>query len=471
MNGLAFATIAEIGARLRSGELTVPALTQLMLDRIDALNPKLNCYVTVLHERALAEAERLQALLDAGTDLGPLHGIPIALKDNMATAGIRTTVGSRLKGEWFPEADSTVAARLAAAGTVLLGKLNMYEFAFGGVHPDRGETHNPWNLERACGASSSGSGSAVAAGLAFAALGSDTGGSIRLPAAACGVIGLKPTYGVVSRAGVVPASYSLDHVGPLTRTAEDALLIMAALAGPDPADPATSMKPLAPADKFKGLAGLKVGLVKRQASELIDQASQAAFDQAIQVLVEAGAVTVEIELPDHLLSRTIMWVLGAAEMAEQHRRTIRTQPGEYSDFVRDIIRQGEFIPATEYVHALRVRSAITRQTKAAMQAVDVVAMPVVPMPAWVIGTDTVTIADQQDSLLGALTRYCPPANVTSQPAVALPIGFDGQGLPLAMQFVGHWHDDLALLDLAARYARAAQLPARLPPHAIIGDEP
>jgi aspartyl-tRNA(Asn)/glutamyl-tRNA(Gln) amidotransferase subunit A len=446
---LAFASIAEVGRQLRDRRLTILDLTAMILARIDRLNPALNCYITVLREQALEQAEALQRLFDRGIDLGPLHGIPVGIKDNIATAGTRTTIGSRLYADWVPEKDATVVARLKAAGAVILGKLNLYEFAFGGVHEDYGDVRNPWDSERACGASSSGSGAAVAAGLAYATLGTDTGGSIRLPAAACGVVGLKATYGLISRSGVAPAGYSLDHVGPLTRTVADAAILLAALAGPDEADPAGTRRPTPDLDALPNdVAGLRLGVPHRQESELLDPEMARAMERSVEALEQAGAVPVPVSLPDHLLSRTVMWAIAAAELAEQHRETMRARPQDYSPVVRGLIRQGAFMPATDYVHAHRLRSKLIDQYRQVMQQVDALVTPVVPFPAWKIGAEEVEIEGRTEALMPALTRYCPPANITGQPAIAVPNGSTASGLPLSVQFVGLWHDEARLLGLA-----------------------
>src|SRR5581483_1201236 len=225
---LCFASLSALAAQIAARRVSAVEVTRAVLARIERVGGALNCYITVNAEQALAQARALDALHAAGTSLGPLHGVPIALKDNIQTAGLRTTVGSEIYADWVPDADATVAARLRSAGAILIGKNNLYEFAFGAPHPRYGPVHNPWDTARSCAGSSSGSGSAVAAGLAYGALGTDTGGSVRLPAAYCGVVGLKPTYGRVSRAGVVPVSYNLDHVGPLTRGVRDAALVLAA---------------------------------------------------------------------------------------------------------------------------------------------------------------------------------------------------------------------------------------------------
>jgi len=454
---LAFAPLADVSLRLQRRELTSVALTRLMLDRIERFNPLLNCYITVMTDVAMEQAARLDRMTEADVHLGPLHGIPIAVKDNMATRGVRTTAASRILANWVPDEDATVVHRLKQAGAVILGKTNLYEFAFGGVHADYGETRNPWNTERTCGASSSGPACAVAAGLAYASLGTDTGGSVRLPAAACGIVGLKATYGVVSRSGVVPAGYSLDHVGPFARTVRDTALVQNGIAGPDERDPAGSARPVADATLAldRGLRGIVAGVPRVQASELIDPQMRAACDAAIELLAREGAQIVNIDLPDHLLSRTVMWAIAASELAESHREYLRTRPQDYSPTVLGLIRQGAFLPAVEYVHAHRVRQKIIADYRAVMRGVDVILMPVVPFPAWPVGAEEVTVANVKENLMGSLTRYCPPFNITGQPAISVPAGFDTDGLPLALQIAGRWHDEATVFRVAHAYEQAA----------------
>jgi aspartyl-tRNA(Asn)/glutamyl-tRNA(Gln) amidotransferase subunit A len=461
---LPFTPLAEAAALIAAREISSVELTSLMLRRIAQIDPQLNAYITVTAEAALAQARAMDELLAAGAPLGPLHGVPLAVKDNIATAGVRTTGASPIFADWTPASDATVVKRLRQAGAVMLGKLNLYELAFGGVHPDFGETRNPWNLGRACGASSSGPAAAVAAGLAYGSLGTDTGGSIRLPAAACGLVGHKPTYGVVSRAGVLPAGYSLDHVGPLTRTVRDTAVMMQALAGPDAADPAGSQRP-AP-DFLSGLedgvVGLRVGVPRRQPSELIDDQMNDACEAALKTLERSGARLIEIDLPDHLLSRSLMWAIAAVELAEAHRDTLRRRPQDYSDRVRAAILQGAFLPATEYVHAQRARQKLALAYAAAMEQVDLIAMAVVPFAAWPIGAEEAAIGDARENLMAGLTRYCPPFNISGQPAVALPTGFDRDGLPLSFQIAGRMHEDRLVLRAARAYERATNWSERRP---------
>lgn len=462
----AFAPLTEVARQLRAGDMTSAKLTQLILDRIERLNPTLNCYITVCREAALEQAEGLDRLLAAGVDLGPLHGIPVGIKDNMETAGVRTTGGSRILKDWVPEADASVVRRTKQAGGVILGKLTLYEFAYGGWHDDYGpETRNPWDVSRSCSASSNGPACAVAAGLAYASLGTDTGGSVRLPAAACGLVGVKATYGLVSRAGVLPGGYSLDHVGPLARTVADSAAYLQAIAGPDERDAAgTRMPPMDYlADLERGIRGLRIGVPKLQPSELIDSEMREAFDAALETLRQEGAQLVEIDVPDHLLSRTCMWAISASELAESHRDWLKTRADDYSPTVRGLIKQGAFLPATEYVRAQRVRQKIIKAYEEIMNEVELIAMPVVPFPGWTIGSEEITISGTTEGLMGALTRYCPPFNMTGMPAVAVPNGFNRDGLPLGFQIAGRLFDDATVLRAARAYERVTEWHRRRPP--------
>jgi aspartyl-tRNA(Asn)/glutamyl-tRNA(Gln) amidotransferase subunit A len=463
---IAFAPLTEVARRIKAGEITSAGLTRRMLDRIDRLNPTLNCYITVCREQAIEQAESLDRMLAAGIDLGPLHGVPVAIKDNIATAGIRTTGGSRILKDWIPESDAPVVSRTRQAGAVILGKVTLYEFAYGGWHDDFGpETRNPWDLSRSCSASSSGPACVVAAGLAYASLGTDTGGSVRLPAAACNLVGLKPTYGLVSRAGVMSAGYSLDHVGPFGRTVADVAAYLQVVAGPEDRDPAGTRYPVPDysVDLERGVKGMRIGVPLTQPSELIDREMGAAFEAAVAVLEREGARIVEIDVPDHLLSRTCMWAISASELAESHREWLQTRADDYSPTVRGLIKQGAFLPATEYIRAQRVRQKIILAYEAVMKQVELIAMPVVPFPAWTIGSQEITIGNSRENLMGCLTRYCPPFNITGMPAVSVPNGFSSSGLPLGFQIAGPLFDDARVLRAARAYERATDWHTRRPP--------
>jgi aspartyl-tRNA(Asn)/glutamyl-tRNA(Gln) amidotransferase subunit A len=458
-------SLTEISRLIKGKEISPVELTAAMLDRVDHLNSKLNCYITVLHDEAMRQAEALERLMLSGVWLGPMHGVPVALKDNIATSEVRTTAGSRILADWIPHTDATVAARLKAGGAILLGKLSMYEFAFGGWHPDYGETHNPWDISRCCAASSSGSACAVAASLAFGSMGTDTGGSVRIPAAVCGIYGFKPTYGLVSRAGVVPGSYNLDHVGPLGRTVRDVAVQLGVVAGFDDRDPASVYAPVTDYQGTLelGAKGVQIGVPKPQEGEIIDPEMRAAVEGALRTLEDEGAVLVEVELPNHLDARTVMWAISAAEVAEYHRPYVRTRRHEYSDDVGRRILVGEFLPATEYVHAQRVRQKIRAEYERVMAQVDVIALPIVPLPAWKIGEEIVKIDTLEENVMAAMTRYAPPSNLTGQPALTVPCGFNRLGLPLAFQIVGRLLDDAKVLRVGRAYERVTDWHRRRPP--------
>jgi aspartyl-tRNA(Asn)/glutamyl-tRNA(Gln) amidotransferase subunit A len=463
---IAFAPLTVVSQKMKAGEITSVALTRLMLDRIERLNPILNCYITVCREHALEQAEGHDRLLSAGVDLGPLHGVPVAIKDNIATRGVRTTGGSRILKDWVPEADAPVVGRTKRAGGVILGKLALYEFAYGGWHDDYGpETRNPWDLSRSCSASSNGPACAVAGGLAYASLGTDTGGSVRLPAAACGLVGMKPTYGLVSRAGVLAGGYSLDHVGPFGRTVADVAAYLQVIAGPDDQDPAGTRRPARnySSDLERGIKGTRIGVPLTQPNELIDPEMRAAFEAALEVLKQQGAQIVEIDVPNHLLSRTCMWAISASELAEAHRKWLKTRAEDYSPTVRALIRQGAFLPATEYVRAQRVRQKIILGYAEAMKQVELIAMPVVPFPCWTIGSEEIAIGDARENLMACLTRYCPPFNITGMPAIAVPNGFSSDGRPLGFQIAGRLFDDATVLRAARAYERVTDWHTRRPP--------
>ena len=292
--------LSEAADLIRQRDISPVDLVRAVLHRIEQFDSQLNSYITVLTEQAMADAKASEALLQSGTYLGPLHGIPISLKDSIATAGVLTTAGSPVLGDWTPEASATVAERLQAAGTVLIGKANLYEFAYGQPHPKYGRTLNPWNFNYNCGGTSSGSAAGVAAGLACASLGTDAAGSIRIPAAFCGVVGLKPTFGLVSRAGTIPGSSNLDCVGPLTRSVRDAALVLQAIAGHDPADASTLRRPVADvlADLERGVRGLRLGVLADLDAEPLDSEVRAAFDVACNLFEGEGASLRPVRLGD-----------------------------------------------------------------------------------------------------------------------------------------------------------------------------
>lgn len=455
---LAYATIREIGARFRRRELSPVELTRTLLARIERLDPALHAYVTVTAERALADARAAEAALGRGADTSPLLGIPIAYKDIYATRGIRTTAGGALLADWIPEDDATCVTRLTEAGCVMLGKLITHEFAFGIQVPGHrfAPARNPWNLDHMPGGSSSGSGAALAAGLAFGALGSDTGGSIRGPAAFCAIAGLKPTYGRTSRAGVVTLSWTLDHTGPMARTVEDCAVLLHALAGHDPADPASSPAPVGDylTPLRQGIRGLRVGVPRAYFFEGADAEVEKAFEQALATLRGLGATVTDVEIPSIETSWAFLAIL-MAEAFAYHEHDLRAHPELYGDVLRERLLAGGLITGPEYVQAQRLRARLRTEMADVLTRVDVLATPTTPKPA-------PTFAAVWDPNFGFPKSNMAPFNMTGLPALAVPCGFSSQGLPLSLQLAGRPFDEATVLRVGHAYEQATEWHTRRP---------
>ncbi|MDR7437507.1 MAG: amidase [Armatimonadota bacterium] len=457
-DSLARMTLADLSRAIRARDVSPVEVTRACLERIQRLDRVLNAFITVTADRALEDARRAEAEILRGHWRGPLHGVPVALKDIFATAGIRTTCGSRILRDWVPAADAAVVRRLAEAGAVLLGKLNMSEFALAGIHPDYGPPRNPWDLSRFTGGSSSGSAAAVAAGLCFASLGTDTGGSIRGPAAHCGIVGLKPTYGAVSRAGVIPLSWSLDHVGPMARTAEDAALLLEAIAGPDPDDPATRIAPApgSPEATADRVARLRVGVV--DAFWDPQDASPDFLDcvrSAVRILESVAAEVRDVRLPRTREVVPAWWTLCLAEAAAYHRTLLRRHLPDYSATVRELLLGGMAIPAWQYVQARRVQRRITRELAAVFAQVDVLVLPTMLREA--PPAEAAAASGSWEPLRRRIQPVA-PFNLTGLPAVSVPAGRTPAGLPVGVQIVGPHHADRTVLAVAAALQPAVPLP-------------
>jgi aspartyl-tRNA(Asn)/glutamyl-tRNA(Gln) amidotransferase subunit A len=468
-NELTRLSIAEAGERIRRRTLSPVELTRAYLDQIQARNADGRYYLTVLHDAALAAAGTAEQEIGSGKYRGPLHGIPVALKDLVMTRRVRTTCGSRILKDWIPETDATVAARLAAAGAVLLGKLNMHEFAYGptGVNPHYGTPSNPWGPDRMPGGSSSGSGAAVAAGLCAGALGTDTGGSIRIPASLCGIVGLKPTYGRVSRAGVVPLAWSLDHVGPMTRTVTDAALLLQALAGHDPADPSTAAVPVP--DYRRRLDGdprtLRVGLVRELFFERLDPEVRAAVEAAARALADLGVQVEEVRLPRIHHAGPATFAIIAAESMAYHEPYLKTRASEYGADVRARLLTGQFVLATQYLKAQRARQVLRAEVDTVLARVDALLLPTTPIPAPRLDEREVAVDGVTDDVRGWLTRCTRPINLTGHPALSVPCGLTTGGLPIGLQLVGRQFDEATVLRLGCAYEAVSPFRDRRPPQA------
>jgi aspartyl-tRNA(Asn)/glutamyl-tRNA(Gln) amidotransferase subunit A len=455
---IAYATIRELGARYRKRELSPVEVTRALLARIEKLDPILHAFVTLTPDRALADARAAEELLRRGDDR-PLLGIPVGHKDIYLTRGIRTTGGSALLADWIPDEESTCGRRWQDAGTVLLGKLITHEFAFGIQFPGHRfpPARNPWNLDHIPGGSSSGSGAALAAGLVHGATGSDTGGSIRGPAAFCGLVGLKPTYGRASRAGVLTLSWTLDHTGPLARTVEDCALLMQPLAGHDPLDPASSH---APVDDYtaglgRGVRGLRVGVVRNYFFEGVDPEVERAFEEAMATLRRLGAEVRDVQIPSLAATHSFLLIM-LAEAYAYHERDLREHPELYGDVLRERLLAGALVTGAEYVQAQRIRSGICRETAAVLGDVDVLATPTTPKPA-------TPFALAHDPEFGFPRSNMPPFNITGSPTLALPCGFSSAGLPLSLQLAGRPFEETTVLRIGHAYEQATAWHTRRPP--------
>jgi len=465
---LFWASMTELARMIATKAVSPVEVVRAHLDRIAALDGDLRAYITVCDDAALEAARAAEAALMSGQPVGPLHGVPYALKDLYDTAGLRTTGGSRIFADRVPAKDATVAQRLSRAGGILLGKLNMVEFAYGpeGLNPHYGDARNPWDrsVQRMAGGSSSGSGVAVAAGLAPGALGSDTGGSIRIPASLCGITGLKPTYGRVSRAGVLPLAWSMDHVGPMTRTVADSALMLGAMAGYDPADASTSVLPVP--DYLAALSGdvkgLRVGLLRGFFLDGAAPQVRAAVEAAATTLSRAGAVVDEVSLERmSLVSAASMAIVGSEALA-YHGEFLRTRASEYDPDVARRLRLSAFIGGAHYVRAQQVRALVRDEVDAVLARRDVLLAPSTPIVAPAVGERQAMLGDGPSEVRSALIRFTRPFNLSGHPACALPCGFTDGGLPIGMQLVGRPFDEATVLRAADAFQRLTDFHVRRP---------
>jgi aspartyl-tRNA(Asn)/glutamyl-tRNA(Gln) amidotransferase subunit A len=468
VNDLAWTPLAELARLIATKAVSPVEVTQAHLERIAKLDGTLKAFITVCADQALAAARAAEADLAAGRSLGPLHGVPLGLKDLFNTAGVRTTGGSKILADSVPAEDATVVRRLRQAGAIVLGKLNMHEFAYGpeGLNAHYGHARNPWDAAavRIAGGSSSGSGVAVAAGLVAGALGSDTGGSIRIPAALCGITGLKPTYGRVSRQGVLPLAWSMDHVGPMARTAADCALLLRCLAGYDPGDATSSVLPVAeyPAALTGEVKGVRVGVLRRFFLEAAAPEVRQAVEAAVDVLKAQGATVDEVELPSVGEVAAASFAIVAAEALAYHADWLRTRPDDYQPDVRERLRMGAFVSGVHYVRAQQVRALVRREVDQALARRDVLLAPATPIAATVLGENQVRLGDGPSDARAALIRLTRPFNFSGHPACAVPCGLTAGGLPVGMQLVGRPFDEATVLRVADAYQRATDWHRRRP---------
>lgn len=454
--------IETLAPQLRDGRLTSVALMESVLERIGTVDSRLQSYIHLSRD-ALDQASKADEEIRAGHYRGPIHGIPIAVKDNYFTRDMPTTAGSTAPGLSFPLRDSASAARLRDAGAILIGKTRTHEFAWGNVTPP---VRNPWDLNRVPGGSSGGSGAAVAACLCAAALGSDTGGSIRIPAALCGTVGIKPTFGRISRDGIVPHSWSLDHPGPLTRRVADAAYMLQALSGYDAADPACQDRTVPNYALALGqpIEGLRIGLCRNHFFDRNEEAVARAVELAIEDLAKEGASIREFRVPNLKYGLGAIFTIELASSTAYHDASIRAGRAQhFSPDVRTLVEMGRFVTSVDYLKAEQFRRVLMEDFRAIFEEVDVIVGPTSPLTAWTVGEWTVKISGEDESVLAASWRLTYPYNLTGLPAISLPCGFDERGLPIGLQIAGKPFDESMVLRVAHAYERTHDWKDKFPP--------
>lgn len=448
-------SITQLARLYRAKEVSPVDVTRACLDRIASIDGRLNAFITVTADMALQQAEQAAGELAHGTDRGPLHGVPIALKDLYATAGIRTTAHSKVLQDWVPTENAATTHALYDAGAVLLGKLAMHEFAYGTPNFDTPwpPARNPWDPARVTGGSSSGSGTALAALMCFGSLGSDTGGSIRNPAHLCGIAGHKPTYGLVSRRGVVPLAWSLDHAGPMARTVEDCAVLLQAIAGHDPADAGSADRPVPDfrAGIDNSLRGLRAGIPRSWLHEGDGATPEvlAAFEAAVQVLRDLGVEVVDVDGEPFSAARWPNTTILLAEAYTYHEQTLKERPQDLAPGLRNRLREGAFLSAADYLQAQRARTQFIAKVRDIMRGVDVVLSPAGPATA---ATFEELASDPEAAY--RVPSFTNAYNLTGLPALSVPCGFDSRGLPIGLQIAGRAFEDALVLRVGHAYEQA-----------------
>lgn len=448
-------SLVELGGQIKAGKISSVDLVQATLARIDQLNPRLNCYITVMRDSALRDAQTADEEIRRGNRRGSLLGIPVSVKDIFATKGVRTTAGSKVLRDWVPDHDATIVQRLRNAGAILIAKANQHEFSYGVTsnNPHFGPVRNPWDTNLVPGGSSGGSAAAVAAALCVASIGSDSGGSIRIPSAACGVTGLKPTYGRVSRFGAVPLAWSMDHVGPIAKTAADAAVLLSVLAGADPNDSTCSEEPVPdyPAALSGRIDGLRIGWPQQYFSENVDSEIQTAVDAAVTALEKLGARRVPVDLPHLELCPGIAAQITLAEASSYHEPYFRKAPDDYGEEPRRKVEAGFYLLASDYVKSQRARTLLHNTFARAFEEVDVIAAPTVPAFPPPVGEEWVQSGSLREHVIDAFTRLNIPCDLTGHPAISVPCGLSAAGLPIGLQLMGRPFHESAVLRAAHAY--------------------
>ncbi len=452
--------ISELAPKIQRGELSPVELTREALASIEKRQPVLNAFILVTAEHALRRAQQAETEIAAGQYRGPLHGIPYAAKDLFYTKGITTTVGSKLLADFVPDFDSTVIEKLNEAGAVMVGKAGLHEWAYGitSNNPHFGTIRNPWDTDRIPGGSSGGSTSALAAGMCSFSLGSDTGGSIRIPASLCGLVGLKATFGRVSRYGVFPLGHTLDHAGPFGLTVRDTAMVYEAIAGYDARDESCVNRPVTAVelDEQPNLAGKKIGVPRNFYFDKLDPEVEAAVRQAVKVLESLGAELVDITVPDIEEFNRVAQLILLVEASSVHARRLDQHRDGFGDDVRRLIDQGRFIAAIDYLNAQRRRRALIEGFDDLLKQVDVIVTPTIPIPAAKIGQDTAEIGGEVHNVRMATTRNMRALNMTGLPLLQVPCGLSSARLPIGLQIIGRLWDEAGIMQVGHAYEQATE---------------
>ena len=465
MDDILYGSIAQIAAQIRKAEISPVELIEATLEAIDRCEPQLNAFITLFREESLDRASGAEAAIRNGKDLGPLHGMPIALKDIIYVEGTRSTAGSNFFSEESPQFDAALVSKLRDAGAIIIGKTNLHEFAFGVTteNPHFGATANPWDTSRVPGGSSGGSAAAVVAGCCVGALGSDTGGSIRIPAAVCGHVGLKPTFGRISVHGVLALAQSLDTVGPMCRYVHDVALMMNVLAGYDPRDVHSENCPVP--DYTEGLdqpiRGRRAGVPKQHFFDNLDPQVERTVREAIKTLEELGVDIIELDLPSAEAGHEVTLTLLTAEAGQFHQERLAAHREDYGVDVRELLEDGLALSAAEYINAILVREIVRREFVEAFEKVDCILSPTAPIPAPLRSTHDLSGGSESNRIRPRLTRNTRLINLLGLPSISVPCGFvqvensDSQeGLPVGLQITGPWWSEKTLLQIAHAYERA-----------------
>jgi aspartyl-tRNA(Asn)/glutamyl-tRNA(Gln) amidotransferase subunit A len=460
-------SLSEAARLVSTKEVSPVELVDACLGRIDSVNDKLAAYIEVYRDGARQVAKAAETMISAGHRLGPLHGVPIALKDNIGLAGLVTTAGSKILEDWRPDVDATVAERLKGSGAIIIGKTNMHEFAWGGTsaNPHYGFVRNPWNTDRFPAGSSGGSGAAVAARTCYGALGTDTGGSIRLPSAINGIVGIRPTIGRVSNAGIVPLAWSMDTVGPMARTVEDCALMFNVIAGYDPRDLSSTTIPTVnyTADLNHGVQGLRIGIVSDYFFHHLQAPVHDAVKAALDTLVELGASVIDVAIENIHGNISAQLTVESCEPSTYHQQWLRERPQDYGGDVRLLLEIGELHLATHYLQAQRYRSLLRAEFMDAFKSVDVFICPTLPFTATRIGETLVEIENGiEEDMLAAIMQFTGVPSLTGLPSLNVPCGFDLDGLPIGMQVIGRPFDETTLFRVGSAFQQATDFHHRSP---------